>query len=205
MNTSKTKIISNSNHTITNINNDVIEYVNEYIYLGQLISTEDTVQKEVQRRITNTWKRYWSLSEIMKNNEIPIKDKRRVYNTCILPCLTYGCQTWTLTQHLSNKIRTCQNAIERSVIGVKRRDRVRLENIKNKKKFKSVEKTYRTLKWKWTGHMIRENKEKWTKIITEWYPRGSKRSKGRQAKRWEDEIKKVTGPIWTRTGKNGKP
>lgn len=40
MNTSKTKIMSNSNHTITNINNDVIEYVNEYTYIPRTVDLD---------------------------------------------------------------------------------------------------------------------------------------------------------------------
>lgn len=120
----------------------------------------------------------------------------------ILPCLTYGCQTWALTETLTNKINVCQNSIERSVIGAKRKDKVRLTEIKNKTKFTQANSLCRTLKWRWIGHMLREKQEKWTKTITEWYPRDGKRNKGRQTKRWEDDIKKVAGPEWIRVAKD---
>lgn len=58
-----------------------IEYVNEYIYLDQLISTEDAMQKEVDRKITNSWKRFWSLSEVVEAKDMPIIEKRKIYNT----------------------------------------------------------------------------------------------------------------------------
>lgn len=203
MNLNKTKIISNSSQTEPiKVNNEQIEYVHEYIYLGQLISTEDCMTKEIERRITNTWKRYWSLSEVMKNNEMPIKEKRKVYNMCILPCLLYGCQTWAMTEQLANKIKVCQNSIERSTIGVKRKDREKLKDIKSKTKFKNAYTTYKQLKWRWTGHMAREKKEKWTRLITEWYPIDGKRNRGRQTKRWEDDFRKIAGPTWIRTAKN---
>lgn len=53
--------------------------------------------------------------------------------------------------------------------------------------------------------MPRESKEKWTKIITEWYPRNSKRNNGRQIKKWEDDFEKMAGPVWVRMarGKRG--
>ncbi|GBP81979.1 Intraflagellar transport protein 80 homolog [Eumeta japonica] len=205
MNLSKTKIMTNAEPTdldTVRVNNEEIELVTEYIYLGQLISPTNTMNKEIDRRITNTWKKYWSLSEIMKNKEMSLKSKRIVYNMCILPCLTYGCQTWALTQQLSNKIKVCQNSIERSVVGVKRKDRVNLEKIKNKTKFKNAHSVCKKLKWRWTGHMLREKKEKWTRLITEWYPRGNKRSKGRQHKRWEDDIKQIAGAKWTRIARD---
>ncbi|GBP25976.1 LINE-1 retrotransposable element ORF2 protein [Eumeta japonica] len=47
-----------------------------------------------------------------------------------------------------------------------------------------------------------EEKEKWTRLITEWYPRGNKRSKGRQHKRWEDDIKQIAGAKWTRIARD---
>lgn len=206
MNLTKTKIMTNAQQTGTNdlisVNNENIEYVKEYIYLGQLISTDDCMKKEIERRITNTWKRYWSLKEVMKDKDMPMKGKKKVYELCIMPCLLYGCQTWALTELLENKLKVCQNSIERSILGIKRRDRVKLEKIKNKTKFKNAQTTYRQLKWRWTGHMLRESKDKWTKIVTEWYPRDNKRSKGRQVKRWEDDIKKTAGPVWTRLAKD---
>lgn len=203
MNLTKTKVMSNSSQTESiTVNDEEIEYVKEYVYLGQLISTEECMQKEIERRITNTWKRYWSLSEVMKNQDMSMRNKRRIYNMCILPCLLYGCQTWALTEEQARKIKVCQNGMERSTIGIKRKDRVKLKCIKNKTKFKNAYTTYRCLKWRWAGHMIREKKEKWTRIITEWQPRDSKRNRGRQTRRWEDDIKKVAGPIWTRIAKN---
>ncbi|CAK1595272.1 unnamed protein product [Parnassius mnemosyne] len=203
INLTKTKIMTNSpQKDIIRINNQQLEYVNEYIYLGQLISPTENMQKEIERRIANTWKKFWSLSEIMKNKEMPMSEKRKVFNSCILPCLTYACQTWALTEQQQNKINICQNGIERSVLGVRRKDKIKLKQIKEKTKFGKVQSVCRKLKWRWTGHMLREKKEKWTRIITEWYPRENRRSRGRQPKRWEDDFKKVAGPEWLRTARD---
>ena len=204
INTSKTNVMTNSVKIDIKINHGQteIKYANEYIYLGQLLSTEDTMQKEIDRRITSSWKRFWSLSEVFKDKDMPIKEKRRVFNTCVLPCLSYGCQTWALNDKQIKKIKVCQNGMERSVIGVKRKDKVKLQSIKSKTKFENIHTTYKRLKWRWTGHMLRERIEKWTRLITEWYPRDSRRSKGRPATRWEDDFKKIVGPEWTRVAKN---
>lgn len=43
----------------------------------------------------------------------------------ILQCLTYGCQTWALTEELTRKINVCQTEWK----GVKRQYRMRLENM----------------------------------------------------------------------------
>ncbi|GBP16341.1 hypothetical protein EVAR_9934_1 [Eumeta japonica] len=36
------------------------------------------------------------------------------------------------------------------------------------------------------------------KQVTVWYPRDGFRSRGRKAKRWEDDLIMTLGPLWTR-------
>ncbi|XP_066901740.1 uncharacterized protein [Halyomorpha halys] len=48
------------------INNHKLAHVEEYIYLGQLLSFTDRGAKEVQRRLVLGWKKFWSLRHIMK-------------------------------------------------------------------------------------------------------------------------------------------
>lgn len=38
-------------------------------------------------------------------------------------------------------------------------------------------------------NMLRETNEKWTKMVSEWYPRDGERTQGRQTKRWEMILK----------------
>ena len=46
------------------------------------------------------------------------------------------------------------------------------------------------MKWCWAGHLGRMESDRWAKRSTEWTP-GSKRSKGRPARRWRDDIEKA--------------
>lgn len=201
MNTNKTKLLTNSNKHEIKINNQPVEYVDEYIYLGQIISHTDTTTKEIKRRTANGWKRYWSLKEIMKSTDLSISIKRKVFNTCVLPCITYGCETWALTKHHRNMLEHCQRAMERSMIGSKRQDKIRNTVIRSKTKVTDVLTRIDSLKWRWTGHMLRGT-QKWSNIITDWYPRDGKRNRGRQSKRWEDELKLTAGSKWRRVARD---
>ncbi|GBP75475.1 Putative uncharacterized transposon-derived protein F52C9.6 [Eumeta japonica] len=133
------------------------------------------MQKEINIRIGNAWKRFWSLKEVMKNPHILMKDKTTVFNSCILPCLTYGAQTWALTNKQSRALRVCQNRMERSMLNIKLQDKIKLTNIRNKTKVEDVTYTMKKLKSKWVEHMIRSKKKKWTKEVTVWCPRYGKR------------------------------
>ncbi|XP_063538127.1 uncharacterized protein LOC134747432 [Cydia strobilella] len=77
MNKSKTKILTNRKPEDITIENEKIEYVKEYIYLGQIVSFEDSTEKEIQRRISTSWKKYWGHKEIMKNGSINIGIKKK--------------------------------------------------------------------------------------------------------------------------------
>ncbi|GBP67190.1 hypothetical protein EVAR_42069_1 [Eumeta japonica] len=48
--------------------------------------------------------------------------------------------------------------------------------------------------------MIR-GKDKWSKIITQWYPRDGKRKRGRPQKRWDGDIRQVAGKTWRRVAR----
>lgn len=202
MNITKTKLLTNSNKYEIKINNQPVEYVDEYIYLGQIISHTDTTTKESKRRIANGWKRYWSLKEIMKSTDLSIGIKRRVFNTCVLPCITYGSETWALTKHHRNMLEHCQRAMERNMIGIKKQDKIRNTVIRSKTKVTDILSRIDSLKWRWTGHMLRGTQEKWSNIITDWYPRDERRNRERQSKRWEDELKLTAGPKWRRVARD---
>lgn len=51
--------------------------------------------------------------------------------------------------------------------------------------------------------MRSSNNDKWAKDVTQWCPRQNRRRKGRQHRRWEEEIRKIAGITWGRTTFNG--
>lgn len=44
--------------------------------------------------------------------------KRKTFNRCVLPVMTYGAETLTLTTAIAKKLRTAQRKMERSMLGV---------------------------------------------------------------------------------------
>lgn len=128
--------------------------------------------------------------------------KRKVFNTCVLPVIIYGCETWSLTKHHREKLERCQRAMERSMTGIKKQDKVRSSIIREKTKVADILLRIDQQKWRWTGHMIRDKQDKWSTIISDWYPRDGKRSRGRQQTRWEDDLKLTAGHHWRRVARD---
>ena len=205
MNLSKTKIMKNDhiNQEISiKINDDKIEVVQNYIYLGQNISLKSTSKsEEIKRRITIGWQAFGRAGEIFRNKNIPLIQKRQIYNQCILPAVTYGAETWNLTKQETLKLRTMQRAHERIMLNINWRDRKTAKWIRSQTKVRDVMEVISDLKWKWAGHVARRFDNRWTTKVTVWTPIGYTRSRGRPKTRWRDDIEKLD-KYWHRSAQD---
>lgn len=196
MNITKTKVMTNFKKSNIGIDNDFINYVDHYIYLGKQIGfNRESNSLEVERRVKHTWNKYWSYKEIFKS-EMPIKIKKTIMDSCLIPCLTYACQTWKFTNKIKNKIVTCQRGMERSMMNIKKIEKINHTKIRSKTKTIDALSYSQKLKWKWAGHIARLKDQRWTKTVTLWRGPSGKRCRGRPYARWDDEIKKIAGPKW---------
>ncbi|EFN65840.1 Putative uncharacterized transposon-derived protein F52C9.6, partial [Camponotus floridanus] len=153
---------------------------------------------EIARRVSLGWAAFGKLRYIIKDPKIPINLKRKVYRSCILPVTTYGLETMTLTQRSANSLRVCQRAMERSMLGISLRDRVRNDIIRSKTGVPDIVGQIAALKWRWAGHVARCKDERWNKRLVCWTPRASTRSVGRPQSRWHDDIRRHAGSNWLR-------
>lgn len=197
MNELKTKIMANYNTKKfeIKISNMEIEKVEEIKYLGQIFSFNKKFEKEIGNRLASGWKAFWALKNILQS-KIKIENKIRILEMCVLPCITYGAQTWAITQKQTRKLTTTQLKMLRNLLKIKRTDRIENTVIRAKTKMKDIASVTRLLKLKYAGHMMRENWEKWDKKVSVWVPYDKIRKKGRPAMRWRDEIRRELGLNW---------
>lgn len=169
-----------------------IEQVTSYKYLGhELRIGRDNQTCEISRRIGLAWAAFGKLQYIFKTN-IPTCLKRKVFDQCVLPVLTYGAETLTLTKKTVNKVRIAQRKMERSMLGISLSDRIENNRIREMSGVADAVERIATLKWNWAGHVARISDHRWTRKILEWRPRqDAYRSRGRPPTRWSDDIKRV--------------
>ena len=147
-------------------------------------------EEEIKRRINLGWQAFGRASSTFKNQKIPLILKRKVYNQCILPIVTYGAETWNLTKRLTLKLRSMQRAHERIMLNITWRDHKTAQSIREKTGVRDIIETIRKLKWQWAGHVARMTDNRWTSRLTTWIPRDRIRNSGRQNIRWRDDIGK---------------
>ena len=120
MHLGKTKIMCNKhvNKDDLIVDGKKIEEVDSYVYRGQMMTKDQDQVQEMKRRIGQGWNAVCKLDNIMRDKNVPMRLKRKTFNECILPVMTYGCETWSLSNTQLEKLVTTQRKMERIMIGV---------------------------------------------------------------------------------------
>jgi len=74
------------------------ERVNNFVYLGTLITTDNNTSAKINNRIALTSISYFGLVNIRKAKNINRKYKVIIYKTLMKPVLMYGAETWVLSK-----------------------------------------------------------------------------------------------------------
>ena len=201
----KTKYMTNfQSDEIITVENDTIEKVDRYKYLGQTVMLNEHTREEVKIRIKAGWSCFGRYKDILCDTKLPMSIRRRMYNQCVIPTMTYGAETWTTTKQLEQKLQVAQRAMERRMLNITIRDKVRNSEIRKQTQVKDIILKIKEAKWRWAGHLMRKDDNRWTKRMTEWQPRCGKRGRGRQKLMWRDDITSYAGTTWTRLAQDRK-
>ncbi|EFO97114.1 hypothetical protein CRE_30476 [Caenorhabditis remanei] len=199
INASKTKVLRNkfaSSHQIhirKNNTMSAIEDVEEYVYLGRLLNTKNDLEPEIHRRRRSAWAALNNIKNTTNALTCP-KIRAQLFDSIVLPALTYGSETWTFTKALSERVRITHAALERKLVGItlteQREKNLHREDIRKMSQVKDPLAFITKRKLSWAGHVMRRNDNRWTTLLQEWIPRNEKRPVGRPPMRWADSLKK---------------
>lgn len=198
MNFSKTQLMTNKAPIPIKLEGTELNYVDEYIYLGQLVSLTSRMEKEIKRRVTQAWKAFWALKFILQNKSLNRNLRLQALTTCIFPVLLYGCQTWALTARQKNTLAVCQRGMERKILGISLKDRINNKRLQEITSSKNIVHEAARIKWRWGGHVVRLQGNRWAQITTTWDPYQGKRRPGRPRVRWADSFRQQIGTHWSR-------
>ena len=106
----------------------------------------------------------------------------------------YACETWTITAELKKKVQTLKMRCFRRLLSISYKNHITNEEVRNRIKqasgpYEDLLSTMKRRKLIWFGHVI--SGEGLAKTVLQGTVRGG-RKRGRQKKRWEDNIKEWT-------------
>ena len=95
------------------------ERVAEFTYLGTLISNDNSVEKEIQRRILAGNRTYFATISLFRSQLLSRATKIILYKTLIRPAVSCGAQAWTLTKKEEQAVLIFERKIFRRMYGPK--------------------------------------------------------------------------------------
>ena len=193
----RTKLMTNNANGISadiRVSDVKLDCVDSFKYLGAIIADEGS-KPEVLARSAQTTAALAKLKTIWNDKNIDLSSKIRLMRSLVISIFLYACESWTLTPELERRIQAMEMRCFRKLLGITYRDRITDEEVQNRIEqaigpYDDLLTTVRHWKLKWYGHVTRSSGLAKT-ILQGTVPGGRKR--GRQKKRWEDNIKEWTG------------
>ncbi|CAM4652739.1 unnamed protein product [Leuciscus chuanchicus] len=184
--------------TTLHVDQHQLQQVDSYIYLGQELTTDHKIGRELARRRRAAWVSFGSIAETANNRAIDPDIRAALFNSTVLPAMLYGAETWTMTAADRLKLAVTERAIERRMIGVQQTDHVRNEQLRAMTRVDDAVDLANKAKKRWAGHLMRRTDERWTREVTVLLPIDIKRPRGRPATRWRDSLRQDLGHNWMR-------
>ena len=184
LNVKKTKLMTIGyvpDYITIRVNNDPVQKVKQFKYLGSLKSTDGECSKDVNARIAMANRRMCELTTLWKDRSIPVALKRKLVKTLVWTVLSYGTEAWTLKVRDERKITSMEMWLWRRMLRIswmeKRTDNSILQELEIKRELLGH---VRKRKLTYYGHLCRDYGCQITKTVVEGYVEGRK-AKTREA------------------------
>ena len=96
LNIHKTKIMASSPITSWQIDEETVETVTDFIFLGSKITADGDCSHEIKRPFILGSKAMTNLDSILKIRDITLLTKVRLVKAMVFPVVMYGCESWTI-------------------------------------------------------------------------------------------------------------
>jgi len=97
------------------IDNKIIEQVNSFNYLGNMISYKKEL--DTDNKLRNYLKITGIINNVFRPQKTLKKTRIKLYNTLALPVLLYGCETWTIKARDARRITAAKMKYMRRTAG----------------------------------------------------------------------------------------
>ena len=168
-----------------------IEELSSFVYLGSTINTEGSCMQEVIRRLATARNIVQKMTTIWKSRNISKVLKLRVIRSTAFAVATHGCESWTLTKRIQNKVNAFEMWAYRRLLRISWQERK-----SNTWVLDELQTNLMLLnqiiarKLNYFGHAIRH--QGLEKLIIQGMLEG-KRGRGRPPRSWCDDITDWTG------------
>ena len=96
LNIQKAKIMESGPITSWEIDDETVETVSDFIFLGSRITADCDCSREIKRHLLLGRKVMTNLDSILKSRDITLTTKVHLVKAMVFPVVMYGCESWTV-------------------------------------------------------------------------------------------------------------
>ena len=96
LNIQKTKIMASSPITSWQTDEETVETVSDFIFLGSKITADGDCSHEIKRRLLLGSKVMTNLDSTLKSRDITLPTRVRLVKAMVFPVVVYGCESWSI-------------------------------------------------------------------------------------------------------------
>ena len=168
-----------------------LEQVDTYPYLGITIEESGNQEIEINKRIGNALKMFYAMNKtFIQKKEVSEHTKTTVFKSIYIPILTYGCETWILTQKMKSKIQATEMKFLRRIKKVTKLDKISNTIIREELKVRPILEYIERRQLSWWGHLQRMKNTVQVKKVWEAKIQKTKK-RGRPKTTWEGSIGQI--------------
>ena len=118
---------ANTNHI--EVNDQPIDNIKQFKYLGSIITDDGDVEIDIRSRIGQATSVFKRMDKVWKSNKISLKIKIQLYYSIVLSIAIYACETWKTLSKINQKLNAFHQRCLRKVLKITYLDRVTNEDV----------------------------------------------------------------------------
>ncbi|GFO05642.1 RNA-directed DNA polymerase from mobile element jockey [Plakobranchus ocellatus] len=163
------------------INEVKLKKTEKFKYLGTIISNDGKTNREISARTSQAKINSQKMKTILTNKHISIEMRRRALQCYIEPVLMYGCEAWTISKQIQNKLEATEMWFLRRMLRIpwtakKTNERVLNEANKRRSLVRTIQKRQATF----LGQVMKREKLEYLVTTGNWKEKEAEEDKRRR-------------------------
>lgn len=180
--TKEMRINHSSDQSLT-LNGQPIERVQEFQYLGSMMTEDGGARRDVESRVKKARGAFIQLNKVWRSNTYSVKTKIRIFNSCVISVLLYGSETWLVSVEITNRLQVFVNRCLRRILKIFWPNTISNQELYARTEHQNINLQIRKRKYGWIGHTLRKHVDEVVKRALVFNPQGSRR-RGRPKNTW---------------------
>ena len=175
---------------IITIDNNPLNVVDKFTYLGSTLSQNAMIDDDVSTRIGKASASFGRLTKRLWNERgVRLATKISVYCAVVLPTLLYGCEAWTPYRRHIRRLDQFHMRSLRRIANIKWQDMISNTEVLQRCAQNGIEHHIKRAQLRWSGHLVRMADDRIPKAVFYGELDAGKRTRGGQRKRYKVVLK----------------